>query len=600
MTGERPRLFVFTGGADASTPAVLTDRLGDRFEIRRIDNLSGLRTTGPRDLVVVDPDAVVRLAADATRGDLATDRAITLLNAISEGVCLATAEGDVLWSNDYFRSLDEATADRVASACRESAEWFERLCTLRRGMRKPAPPGGCEVSPDGPSSTVRYNLATDDGQRFYEVVVSQVAPGEIRTVAGGDADATSAAQVAAVVRDITAQRRMRQKMAAIDGAGYDLVGIGPDEINKLNAMERVSFLETKISKHVEELLNFDHFAIFMLDHRAKKLQLVMSQGLPEEIAELDLYSEDDGSGICGYVAETGRSYICNDVESDRRYLPGLAGAVSSLTVPLTLNDRVIGVMAVESKQAGAFTEEDRQFAEMFARHIAVSFHMLDLLVAERSTVNRSVSGRFEGELEEPLDDIVHEAEDLLAELRTDDPATAAHVAKIMRDVESIRRRVRDVAEGPQTLLGVEQALQRRAKDPLLLGRRVLVADDALKIRRVIGDVLRNRGCSVEVCEDGVRAIEHLDAIAGGEAEPFDLIISDIQMPDKNGYEVFAAARRATPDVPVILMTGFGYDPHHSIVRASQEGLRSVLFKPFQIEQLIELVRKVFEPEHASS
>jgi two-component system, sensor histidine kinase SagS len=42
---------------------------------------------------------------------------------------------------------------------------------------------------------------------------------------------------------------------------------------------------------------------------------------------------------------------------------------------------------------------------------------------------------------------------------------------------------------------------------------------------------------------------------------------------------------------VILMTGFGYDPHHSIVRASQEGLSSVMFKPFKVDQLLEEVRK---------
>jgi DNA-binding NtrC family response regulator len=43
--------------------------------------------------------------------------------------------------------------------------------------------------------------------------------------------------------------------------------------------------------------------------------------------------------------------------------------------------------------------------------------------------------------------------------------------------------------------------------------------------------------------------------------------------------------------PVILMTGFGYDPHHSIVRASQEGLQAVLFKPFEVERLLDEVRK---------
>ena len=44
------------------------------------------------------------------------------------------------------------------------------------------------------------------------------------------------------------------------------------------------------------------------------------------------------------------------------------------------------------------------------------------------------------------------------------------------------------------------------------------------------------------------------------------------MPDKTGYDVFAAARKKSQTLPVILMTGFGYDPNHCIVRASQEGL----------------------------
>jgi DNA-binding NtrC family response regulator len=39
------------------------------------------------------------------------------------------------------------------------------------------------------------------------------------------------------------------------------------------------------------------------------------------------------------------------------------------------------------------------------------------------------------------------------------------------------------------------------------------------------------------------------------------------------------------------MTGFGYDPHHSIVRASQEGLQSFLFKPFKVSQLMEVVNR---------
>ena len=62
------------------------------------------------------------------------------------------------------------------------------------------------------------------------------------------------------------------------------------------------------------------------------------------------------------------------------------------------------------------------------------------------------------------------------------------------------------------------------------------------------------------------------------------------MPDRNGYEVFRGTRDASPTTPVILMTGFGYDPNHAIVRAGQEGLAACLFKPFQAQVLLEEVR----------
>ena len=71
---------------------------------------------------------------------------------------------------------------------------------------------------------------------------------------------------------------------------------------------------------------------------------------------------------------------------------------------------------------------------------------------------------------------------------------------------------------------------------------------------------------------------------------FDLVLSDIRMPGASGYDVFAAVKKVNVHCPVILITGFGYDPNHSIVRASHDGLAAVLFKPFKVEQLLEDVR----------
>ena len=52
-----------------------------------------------------------------------------------------------------------------------------------------------------------------------------------------------------------------------------------------------------------------------------------------------------------------------------------------------------------------------------------------------------------------------------------------------------------------------------------------------------------------------------------------------------------AARKKSQLLPVILTTGFGYDPNHCIVRASKEWLQAVLFKPLKVDQLLTEVRK---------
>ncbi len=480
-----------------------------------------------------------------------------VLRALGEGVLILGGEGSAPWSNQFFDALDDKTRTRVRELC-------DQAVSSDRGVNG--------------AVTGKHELECAEGRRCFDVYVTTLQPG-----GGGDR------RVAAIVRDTTIARRTQQKMDAIDRAGFELVRMDAGEVERMNALERIQLLERRIVDYSRDLLHFDHFAVFLIDNRRNKLEMVMQSGLPPEIQDLDLYLEDEGSGISGFVAKSGRSYICHDTTLDEKFLPGLTGARSSLTVPLRIHDKVIGIMDIESREPGAFDDQDRQFAEIFGRYIAMALHMLQLLVTERSTVNEKVSDRFEGELREPLEDILHEV-DWLTGRSSADPETRRHIERILSDVEAIRRRVKSVASGPQTLLGVDEALKSREKDPVMDGRRILIADDHPKIRKIIGDVLGHRGALVEVFSDGSHAINRLEKCADG-APGFDLILSDIQMPDRNGYEVFSAARKFCASAPVILMTGFGYDPHHSIVRASQEGLHSVLFKPFEIELLITQVRE---------
>ncbi len=118
-----------------------------------------------------------------------------------------------------------------------------------------------------------------------------------------------------------------------------------------------------------------------------------------------------------------------------------------------------------------------------------------------------------------------------------------------------------------------------------LSGKILVADDREFIREFLRDFLVLEGFEVDVAGDGKEAIEK------AKARHYDLVLSDIKMPEKNGYEVFDAIRKSDPSTRVILMTAYGYDPNHSIVKAASVAPVTVLYKPFQMARVREAIVK---------
>jgi DNA-binding response OmpR family regulator len=66
----------------------------------------------------------------------------------------------------------------------------------------------------------------------------------------------------------------------------------------------------------------------------------------------------------------------------------------------------------------------------------------------------------------------------------------------------------------------------------------------------------------------------------------DLVISDIAMPDMDGYELYNRVKDYNQKLPIIMMTGFGYDPNHVLVNIKKFGRVEVLLKPFDVEKLL--------------
>ena len=520
-------------------------------------------------------DAVFSDAADflPLERAIASHQSGLILDTIGEGICITDEQGQILWANRRMKHWSEPIRDRIRAVCCEARNIFVN-------QQSPATEAESQNSnlslPHHPNRSRKFSFSIDD-THYFEMFCSPVIDSQ-----------RNITQVVAICWDATSGRRLQQKIDAIDQAGRELVRLEGEAIAKLNVSQRLKLLEEKIIKFCRQLMHFDHFAIRLLDRKTNKLELVICVGMPTEAMEVELFAQPDGNGISGYVASTGRSYICADVTRDSRYVTGLSNAGSSLTVPLMLHDKIIGIFNIESSHTSAFTEDDRQFAEIFGRYVAMALHILNLLVVERHTASGQLASDVTTEIAGPLNDITSEATMLMDDyIGNDDMRRRLQV--ILDNVKKIRQSVREVAEGPKTILG--SAATPKAVDPLLSGKRILVADDEPNIRQTIADLLGRFGCFVDTAADGAEAC----ALIAAQAR-YDLVLSDIKMPHKNGYEIFAAVQKIGHKAPVILMTGFGYDPNHSIVRASQEtatggGLSAVLFKPFKVDQLLTEIRK---------
>ena len=560
MSNSRPRVLVLAANSATREKAQAT--LCEHFDLEVFADVEqAMAALRSNDFCAVFADVGDFLPLERA---LIDRQASMVLNTIGEGVCIVDDQGECVWANHKMRHFPPEVYERVKQTCASALTGFT-------GSR-------AEAGDESRMRSRKYGFQVGTAE-YYEAIVSPVLD-----------DSGAVHQVVAVTWDASTGRRLQQKLDAIDMAGRELVRLEAESLAKLTAADRLQLLEVKIIRYVRELMDFDHFCIRLLNKQSNLLEVVIAAGLPPEALEVDIYAQPEGNGISGYVAATGRSYICHDVEKDPRYVIGLDHAKSSLTVPLRLHDKVIGVFNIEGQEPGSFNEDDRQLAEIFGRHIAVALNILDLLVVERFTTSGRLADDVVREMAGPLNDIITEAQTLIEEYIGNDDMRR-RLGKIVDDVASVREVVKHVAEGPRRVLGVDEV--HAEIDPLLAGKRILVADDEPNIRETICNTLQKFGCQTIECKDGHDAVVALEQ---SRSENVDLIISDIRMPHRNGYEIFAAARRIFEGIPVILMTGFGYDPHHSIVRASQEGLQVVLFKPFKVEQLMEEVRKAFEPE----
>jgi len=126
--------------------------------------------------------------------------------------------------------------------------------------------------------------------------------------------------------------------------------------------------------------------------------------------------------------------------------------------------------------------------------------------------------------------------------------------------------------GPARMIDLREDRPAARDEARLRGLRILVVDDDLGICRTLSELLEGDGCQVRTANDGAQALRVL------EETPIDLVLTDVVMPNMDGYELLRAVQERHPKLPVLMMTAFHYDKDHIIKRSRLLGLDGVIFK----------------------
>ena len=120
----------------------------------------------------------------------------------------------------------------------------------------------------------------------------------------------------------------------------------------------------------------------------------------------------------------------------------------------------------------------------------------------------------------------------------------------------------------------------------MIRSRLLVVDDDEASRSVVAEALQAEGYEVATARGG------LEALALAREQAFDLVVSDIRMPDLDGLELLRGLRAVTPELSVILMTAFG--SVEAALRAIKEGAYDYVSKPLHLDELLLTVRRAID------
>ena len=132
----------------------------------------------------------------------------------------------------------------------------------------------------------------------------------------------------------------------------------------------------RVAEVVRKVIDYEIFAILLLNEKTQELRFRFQVGYPKEFAERARVKV--GEGVTGQAAQLRQTILIDDVTQDSRYISAVPNVRSELAIPLTTKNRVIGVIDLEAREPGYFTEEHKRLLTLIASRMAAGIENAQL------------------------------------------------------------------------------------------------------------------------------------------------------------------------------------------------------------------------------
>ncbi|MGB8113868.1 MAG: GAF domain-containing protein, partial [Candidatus Sulfotelmatobacter sp.] len=132
----------------------------------------------------------------------------------------------------------------------------------------------------------------------------------------------------------------------------------------------------RIAEVVRKVINYEIFAILLLNEKTQELRFRFQIGYPQQFAERARIKV--GEGVTGLAVQSRRAILIDDVTKDSTYIAAIPNVRSELAVPLTTKNGVIGVIDLEARDPGYFNEEHKRLLTLIASRMAAGIENAQL------------------------------------------------------------------------------------------------------------------------------------------------------------------------------------------------------------------------------